>query len=99
MAMSGSAEARLLAIMGGSATLVGMYGVIYFTGQRIAAVQMAEIAKQEQAQVNCIVLSPSQAPGSIPMPLASSAVSTMRMRVFAGHTMKCGSARVEALSC
>lgn len=37
--------------MGGSATLVGMYGVIYFTGQRIAAVQMAEIAKQEEAQV------------------------------------------------
>jgi len=98
MAMSGSAEARLLAIMGGSATLVGMYGVIYFTGQRIAAVQMAEIAKQEQAQVNCNVLSPSQAPGSIPMALAS-AVSTMRMRVFAGHAMQCGSARVEALSC
>jgi len=37
-------------IMVGSATLVGMYGVIYFTGQRIAAVQMAEIAKQEEAQ-------------------------------------------------
>jgi hypothetical protein len=37
--------------MGGSATLTGMYGVIYFTGQRIAAQQMATIAKQEQAQV------------------------------------------------
>ena len=37
--------------MGGSATLTGMYGVIYFTGQRIAAKQMATIAKQEQAQV------------------------------------------------
>jgi hypothetical protein len=28
-----------------------MYGVIYFTGQRIAAAQMAEIAKQEKAEV------------------------------------------------
>eukprot|EP00802_Teleaulax_amphioxeia_P017987 Tamp_18161.p1 GENE.Tamp_18161~~Tamp_18161.p1 ORF type:complete len:248 (-),score=52.33 Tamp_18161:598-1269(-) len=43
-------ESRLLAIMGGSATLVGMYGVIYFTGQRIAAEQMAQIAEQEKAQ-------------------------------------------------
>jgi hypothetical protein len=38
-------------IMGGSASLLGMYGVIYFTGQRIAAVQMAEIAEQEKQAV------------------------------------------------
>lgn len=37
--------------MGGSASLLGMYGVIYFTGQRIAAVQMAEIAEQEKETV------------------------------------------------
>lgn len=43
-------EKMLLSLMGGGATLVGMYGVIYFTGQRIAAVQMAQIAKQEADQ-------------------------------------------------
>ena len=41
--------------MGGSASLLGMYGVIYFTGQRIAAVQMAEIAEQEKQAVMQIV--------------------------------------------
>ena len=39
-----------LQTIGGSATLVGMYGVVYFTGQRIAAVQMAELARQEQTE-------------------------------------------------
>jgi hypothetical protein len=32
-----------------------MYGVIYFTGQRIARLQMADIEKREKIEVHCSV--------------------------------------------
>ena len=85
-------------MLGGSATLVGMYGVIYFTGQRIAAVQMAELAKLEQAQV-CYHAFSCHASGTYHYP---GCLACMTVRLLCGcrpfYSVCCRSFRASARS-